>query len=146
MSLDTDGDLTDEIFVYVEFLSDSATAINSIEAFKSTFTSLFGAGTYYPASGRNSSGIAVTCVFLHGESQKLMAGTQNVTTATINLDAAFISDDVKTIDVTSGGTADLSNYYTKAEIDNKGYQTAEQVTTIVNNAINNISNAEGGAY
>lgn len=132
MSLDANDDLVDDTFVYVEFLSDSITAINSIDAFKSTFTNLFGAGTYYPASGRNSSGQAVTCIFLLGDSQKLMAGTQNVTTATIDLDAAFISDDVKTIDVTSGGgTADLSNYYTKAEIDS---------------LFNNIANAEGGAY
>ena len=62
----------------------------------------------------------------------------------------------------SGGSADLSNYYTKTEIDNKGYltehqslanyalkteipdvsqyQTATQVQTLINNALGVIEN------
>ena len=35
---------------------------------------------------------------------------------------------------------DLSNYYTKTEIDNKGYQTASDVTTLINNALGVIEN------
>ena len=50
--------------------------------------------------------------------------------------------------VTPGGGADvdLTNYYTKTELDGKGYQTSSQVNTLIQQALNNIANAEGGGY
>lgn len=46
----------------------------------------------------------------------------------------------------SGESVDLTDYYTKTEIDNKGYQTEEQVNALIQSALNAIGSAEGGAY
>lgn len=43
-------------------------------------------------------------------------------------------------------TVDLSNYYTKEEIDNAGYQNATQVQSAITTALNAIGVAEEGAY
>lgn len=40
----------------------------------------------------------------------------------------------------TGGDVDLSNYYTKGEVDGKGYQTAAQVTAAINEALGVIEN------
>lgn len=41
---------------------------------------------------------------------------------------------------------DMTDFYTKTEIDNKGYQTEEQVNTLITAAFDNIPNAEEGSY
>lgn len=41
---------------------------------------------------------------------------------------------------------DTSGFITMLEVEAKGYQTAEQVSTAITNALNNIANAEDGAY
>ena len=46
----------------------------------------------------------------------------------------------------TGGSVDLSNYYTKTEIENLSYQTAEQVNTLISDALAEIGVAEQGAY
>ena len=40
----------------------------------------------------------------------------------------------------SAPDVDLTNYYTKSEVDNKGYQTADQVTAAINSALGVIEN------
>ena len=40
----------------------------------------------------------------------------------------------------TGPAPDMSIYYTKTEIDTKGYQTEAEVTALINNAIGNIEN------
>ena len=40
----------------------------------------------------------------------------------------------------TGGDVDLTNYYTKGEVDGKGYQTAAQVTAAINEALGVIEN------
>lgn len=40
----------------------------------------------------------------------------------------------------------LSNYYTKSEIDSKGYQTADQVNALITAALSAYPNAEEGQY
>lgn len=74
----------------------------------------------------------------------------------------YVDDAIANIDVSGGGTTDLTNYYTKAEVDalipddyltsipaeyvtdteltNKGYQTAEQVNALINKALGVIEN------
>ena len=47
------------------------------------------------------------------------------------------------ITISGGSSIDLSNYYTKTEIDNKGFQTAAQVQTLIDNALGVIEN---GSY
>ena len=46
----------------------------------------------------------------------------------------------KAIDNIEFPTTDLSNYYTKQEVDNKGYQTADQVTAAITSALEGIEN------
>ena len=68
----------------------------------------------------------------------------------------YVDEAVANIDIPEGGDVDLSDYYTKEEIDNKGYLTEHQsltnyytkdeTTQAIQNAINAIGNAEGGAY
>lgn len=46
----------------------------------------------------------------------------------------------KAIDNIEFPTTDLSNYYTKQEINDKGYQTADQVTAAITSALEGIEN------
>ena len=61
----------------------------------------------------------------------------------------YVDNEIAKIDV--GGDVDLTNYYTKSEVDAKipdvsGYQTAEQVSAAITQALNAIGVAEAGAY
>lgn len=66
----------------------------------------------------------------------------------------FVRDEIAKIDIPEGGGGDvnLDNYYTKTEIDNKGFLTEHQslenyaTKEYVNGLFANIATAEGGSY
>lgn len=66
----------------------------------------------------------------------------STTSQVVNLtaDTAIIEDTVVAIGGTTTAAPELSNYYTKTEIDNKGYQTEAQVNALINTALGVIEN------
>ena len=69
-------------------------------------------------------------------------------TIMVNLNGASPKSGHVKITKAGGESADvdLSNYYTKEEIDNKGYQTSEQVQSAISTALSAIGVAEEGSY
>lgn len=71
----------------------------------------------------------------------------NVTAGETNLLNYYTKNEVDILlDQVETENVDLSNYYTRTEINNKGYQTSAQVNALIQNALNNIADAEGGSY
>lgn len=70
-----------------------------------------------------------------------------VTAGDIDLTNYYTKSEVNVLlDQQTTGDLDLTNYYTKTEINNKGYQTSAQVNALIQDALNNIADAEGGSY
>lgn len=63
----------------------------------------------------------------------------------------YVQDEIAKIDIPEQAEVDLSNYYTKTEVDAKipdvsGYQTADEVQSAINSALSAIGVAEEGSY
>lgn len=58
--------------------------------------------------------------------------------ATYMSNGSTVEDAINNINVGSGGGADMSNYYTKAQIDNKGYLTTVPTEYVTETELNNV--------
>lgn len=59
-------------------------------------------------------------------------------TALTEAEKAQVRENIGAAAVGEGGSVDLSNYYTKAEVDKKGYLTEAEVQSLIDTAIDNI--------